>query len=373
MNTYGFRFIRYFLLFLALLFSFSFLFGWWKSQPVATPVSVGIGIDLPLIEATAIDPSDWNTSQIFTEKNTATKIQPHQVFIHPLPERAKPDLAEAIYRGINFFILPHSSTLAVEILPLFDDGKALGIVIGSSSLMLSKRDDYLLRIIPDLQQEQLAMAEHISSLPGNRLLVIQDIGNPLYTEPALEVFLEAMATESQWEITVHPVLVTHFKPTDLKGIISSEYDALYILAGAFMLQIGNISQLFHHANPSAPIILTTWTRAPGVLHHSGAAIDNINILSIFPSRKEHVPIDDFLTLFESRFGYLPIGMSLSTWQALELLDSAFAAGYTTPRQVKEFLLQPIDHRTSLGPVRFNVFGDIQSEYFLLTGIKDEIK
>lgn len=68
MNTYGFRFIRYFLLFLALLFSFSFLFGWWKSQPVATPVSVGIGIDLPLIEATAIDPSDWNTSQIFTEK-----------------------------------------------------------------------------------------------------------------------------------------------------------------------------------------------------------------------------------------------------------------------------------------------------------------
>ncbi len=61
--------------------------------------------------------------------------------------------------------------------------------------------------------------------------------------------------------------------------------------------------------------------------------------------------------FERRFSYRPGAISLSTRQAIELLDQALASGASSPSEVKRHLLVRREHRTSFGSVRFDPSGE----------------
>ena len=60
---------------------------------------------------------------------------------------------------------------------------------------------------------------------------------------------------------------------------------------------------------------------------------------------------------ERRFSYRPGAISLSTRQAIELLDQALASGASSPSEVKRHLLVRREHRTSFGSVRFDPSGE----------------
>jgi branched-chain amino acid transport system substrate-binding protein len=357
------------ILLLAALFSVAL---WWSPKGPET-IRVGIGIDMPLMVGAAVNPSDWNTAELFVSENPGTHLQPSPFFVHPLPEHAAPDLEAAIASGVRFFILTHDSKTAIASREVFSDARALGILVGATSIELSGLDDGLLRIIPDLRQEQLAMARHLRDLPGQRLLVLQDLGNTAYTDPAFAVLAEALAEDGRWEITRHRLPIASFTPSELSGIMQDEYDALYVLAGAFLPPIGNIAQLFHHLHPEAPILLTPWARSAAVLEHSGVAIDRMRLLSFFPPRANDSPTSDFMRRFALRFGHEPPSMSISTHIGLELLHQAFTAGHRTPDSVKQYLLSRGRWETSLGQIQFDGFGDIQMDYFLITNLREDLR
>lgn len=353
----------------------SALFGlalWWAPK-APEPIRVGIGIDMPLMDGAAINPSDWNTAELFVTENPGTLLRPSQFFVHPSPERAARDLEAAIAKGVRFFVLTHDSKTAIASQTVFRDGRALGILVGATSLELSGLDDGLLRIIPDLRQEQLAMARHVRNLPGQRLLVLQDLGNTAYTDPAFAILAEALAADGRWQITRHRLAIADFLPSELRGMMEDEYDAMYILAGAFLPPIGNIAQLFHHLHPDAPILLTPWARSAAVLEHSGVAIDQMHLLSFFPPRASDSPTGDFLRRFAVRFGHEPPSMSISTYIALELFHGAFASGHREPESVKQYLLSRGSWETSLGVMRFDGFGDVEADYFLITNLREELR
>jgi hypothetical protein len=68
--------------------------------------------------------------------------------------------------------------------------------------------------------------------------------------------------------------------------------------------------------------------------------------------------------FERRFSYRPGAISLSTRQAIELLDQALASGASSPAEVKRHLLARREHRTSFGSVRFDANGDSPGHFHL---------
>jgi branched-chain amino acid transport system substrate-binding protein len=347
--------------------------AWLYYQQYHAPVRVGIGIDLPLIAGSAIDPSDKNTADLFVAEQLRTRIRIHEMFTDPAPERAAPDIQAAIDAGVRFFVLTQASSHAVPSLHLFADGRALGIHVASTSLQLSDRNDYLLRIIPDLRQEQQAIADWMATLPGKRLLVLQDLGNLPYTDPAFAIFTERLTATHPWQITHHKLMVSTFDPAEIHPLVTQEFDALYLLAGAFMPPIGNIAQYFHVHHPHAPIFLTTWARSPGVLEHSGDAIERLRMLSIYPSQHDDLRIANFFQRFRNRFEFAPQAMSISTWQALELFDAAFEAGHVTPAAVKEYLLSIPEHTTSFGPLRFDRYGEIQGVFHPLENLEKELQ
>jgi len=339
------------------------LAGWISLQPSTTEVVVGISIDLPVIYGTAVNPSDEHAAKMFLHETPDSRIVIDRLFVDADPARAAPDLAAAKQRGVQFFVLTHASSHAVKSTHLFEDTKALGILVGATSTTLSGRDDYLLRIIPDYHDEQRAMAEFVAdTAKGSRLLIIQDTSNLAYTDPAFEVFREHLGSLADWEISRHYTDVANFSPAGLQTVIEDDHDALYILAGAFMAPIGNIAQLFNRHHPEAPIYLTPWALAEAVFENAGDAIEQLHTLHIYPPRDQSAAIDDFLLRFDAMHGYEPLGISIGTRQALELFDSAFAAGHTTPTAVKRYLLTTAVHATSLGDIRFDSSGDIRGQF-----------
>lgn len=329
------------------------------------PVRVAVGVDRPIVYGAAVDPTDLNTAQHFLEQNRTSPIRLETMFNHADPGEGRNDLQAVLSKGIRFLINTQTSSHLVPTLDLYDDGQVLAINVSATSTKLSNRDDYVLRIIPDLAQEQRAIASRINQMEGSRLLVMRDTRNHRYTEPALEEFLKALQAQRSWQITLRDFRADRFDPREEQGVVNQAHDVLYILGGDFLPTIGNLAQQFHLANPSAPIVLTPWAHSTAVLANAGEARRQILIASPYPDRRSNAAVDSFLSNHQQRFGYLPYAMGLGTRQAIELLDQAFRRGLRTPAAVKRHLLQNQPHQTSLGAIRFTASGDVEGTYHFL--------
>lgn len=329
------------------------------------PVRVAVGVDRPLVYGAAIDPTDLNTAQHYLEQNQDSPIRLETMFNSADPRQGRADLKAVRDQGVRFIINTQTSSHATPTLDLYDDGQVLAINVSATSTALSGRDDHFLRIIPDLAQEQRAIAARINQMAGKRLLVMRDTRNFRYTEPALAQFLQALQAERDWQVTVRSFRTDRFDPRRERSVVSQPYDVLYILGGDFLPTMGNLAQQFHLANPTAPIMLTPWANSPAVLENAGDARQMILIASPYPNRRTKPALARYFSSHEERFGYQPYAMGVGTRQAIELLDQAFRRGHRTPSAVKRYLLTGQPHRTSLGPIQFNSSGDVNSTYHFL--------
>lgn len=317
--------------------------------------------------------SEISAATLFLEEHPDTRIQPVLVDDQWNPEKTPVVISEAMNRGIRFFISSHPSKCAVASVHLFADSSALLINTAATSPALSGKDDYHLRIIADAGQEQRAIARFVSTLPGSRLLVLQDDGNLPYTDPAFAFFSEELNRQGTWQMVHRKLRVSAFDPKEFDALMAEQFDALYILAGSFQAAIANIAQLFHHHHPIAPIVLTPWTRSPALLEMTGSAISRIILPSQYPSRFADAAFDSYFRRFKKRFDYEPHAMTIGVWQAMELLNQAFTAGHLTPESVRKYLLSGQVHHTSLGPILFDQYGDVVQKFYFLRDLKKELQ
>lgn len=325
---------------------------WWQQQ---TRIPVGIGIDMPLTAGGAIDPSDKNSADLYLEDHPDSRIAIRHYYNSADPARAPGELRQAMREGIAFFINTQASNNAVASLDLFRSPQALTINVSATSTRLSNRDDQFLRIIPDLNLEQKAIAEQVNMLPGRRLLILQDTSNLAYTTPALSSFRTRL--DSRWQLTIRQLSLTTYRPQEIEALLQQPFDVLYILGGSFLASIGNMAQQFHRHHPQATIVLTPWARSAMVAANAGPAASRILQISPYPDSRSDPVLRHYMQRFEQRFGYEPHAGSIGTRQALELLEQAFRSGARTPLEVKRYLLTQPSHRTSLGTIRFNRSGD----------------
>ncbi|MEB3362158.1 MAG: ABC transporter substrate-binding protein [Synechococcaceae cyanobacterium] len=321
----------------------------------------------------AIDPSDRNAADLYITEHPNSQIEIRNTYNNVDPKKAPVEFKQAMDENLQFFVNTQASSHAVECLSLFESDRALSINISATSTRLSDRDDYFLRLIPDLRREQIAVARSVARLPGRRLLVLQDTSNLAYTDPALNVFRQELARHGSFQLQVKRFRFTDYQPSQLQAVLEQPFDGLYVLGGSFLPSIGNMAQQFHHAHPQAAIMLTPWARSAVVLSHSGLAADRILQSSPYPDVTQDQKLRSYLDRFKRRFGYEPYAMSIGTRQALELLDQAFARGHRSPKAVKSYILSKPVHHTSLGPIRLNRFGDSQNQlyiYPLVTPAKD---
>jgi len=319
-----------------------------------------------------IGSSEVNAGVLFAEEVRTSRLK-----VVPLNDQWEPavtrgQIAEARAKGVRFFITSHPSNCAVEAAPLFsNDTEALMLVTASVTDALTGRDDGILRIVPDVALEQRELARYVAGSGARRILVVQDTSNRPYTDPAFRVFSEELARHGSFHITKLEVLVSSFGHDELKEFLSQPADLFYILAGSHQPAIGTIAQLACLQNKTAPILLTPWTRSPAVWEAAGPAASRIVLASHFPARDADPALRSYVARFRARFGYDPASLSIGVRQALELLDAAARAGHRTPKRVKQWLLSHSPHRTSLGLVSFDRFGDATTGFHYLTDLRQE--
>ncbi len=340
-------------------------------QKGETPIAVGV-IYWTKYSA-VVGSSYFNAADMFLKENPKSPMRIVPVDDQWDPDRARVVTQRAMTDDVRFFITTHPSKIAVAIMDMFVEPQALAIVTAATTPALTGQDDYTLRIIADGRQEQEAIAQYVESLPGRRLLVIQDEGNLPYTEPAFEAFAAALQAGGRWEIARHRLMVSNFDPAALRPLFQEARDALFILAGSYQPSIAIIAQLFHQFHPEAPIILTPWARSPAILNIAGPALEKIVLPSQYPSRHDEPMIEDYFSRFEARFGHAPHSLSIGVRQGLELLHQAFIQGHRTPQDVKAYLLSQPEHQTSLGPIAFDVYGDVSQHFYFLTDLEKELQ
>jgi branched-chain amino acid transport system substrate-binding protein len=343
----------------------------WRQFRPAEPIPVGVVAWLA--SGAVIGSSEMNAGDLFREEHPQSRIRVLPVDDQWQPEKTTPAIQEAMDKGVRFFVSTHPSRCAVASMGLFADSRALMINSASATPALTGKDDFILRIIVDTAQEQRAIALYVDQMPGARILVLQDESNLPYTDPAFKSFSAELSATGKWQIVHRKLMVSTFKPDELRSLMAEQYDALYILAGTFQTAIGNIAQLFHYLHPEAPILLTPWARSPAILETAGPAIDRIILPSQYPSRHDDPVIDDYFRKFRARFGYEPHAMTVGIRQALELYDEAFAKGYDTPEKVRQYLLATPTHQTSLGPITFDRTGDVTRKFYFIQDLKKELK
>ena len=340
--------------------------SWWFFRPLP-PVQVGLVAWMS--SGSVVGSSEIHAGNLFIEESQTSALQVLPIDDGWDPKKTANVIDDAMKQGIRFFISAHPSKCALASAYLFADGRALMIDTASTTPELTGKDDGFLRIAPDAVKEQQALAQEVSHWKGKRILVLQDESNLPYTDPAFAAF---SAELKGWQIDRHKLMISAYKPAELRSLMASNYDALYILAGTFQPAIGYVAQLFNREHPDAPILLTPWARSPAILETTGDAIDRIVLSSIYPSSHEDRSIGDYYHRFNVRFGYQPHSMTIGIRQALELLNQAFAAGHRTPESVKQYLLSVPTHQTSLGTVSFNSTGDVDGHFYFIRNLRQEL-
>jgi len=318
-------------------------------------------------------PVRWTRPRFIFEENPHSRIDLTPLYYDLDPDNSPNGFLAEMSAGAEFFITTQASSTIAKSLHLFQTPDVLLINTSSTTPLITGKDDSILRIIPDAEQDQVAIADYIRQLPGKRLLVLQDLRNEGYTNPALTFFSERLAALGGWDITVRQFLISRFQPADFEALMAEPFDVLYVLAGNLQPSIGNLVQIFHQYHPNAPIVLTPWARSADVFHRSGLALDNVVLISHFPGKSDDAAVADYLDRFEKRFGYQFMAMALKVRQALEMLEQAFASGHRTPEAVKDYLLNQEMIQTSLGRFSFDQHGDVRRDFFPINNLRQELR
>ncbi len=343
--------------------------AWWFL--LTEKKSVIVVIDTPFYDPSIFDPSDLDAATFFLEAHPDTRITIKERYYSLEPEAGRSIFTEEQLNEVAFFVTTQPSQSLIAGLDLFLDGQSLLINTSSTSLAASGRDDFVLRIIPDLQKEQHFIADYVASLQPRRVLVLTDAANPAYTGPAFDHFSETLLSHGDYSIRVQDIKFRDMQPENFTELFAQDIDLLYILAGDFQAGVGNVMQYFHSLHPDTPIVLTPWARSPAIYQTAGPAIAQVALISHYDTRSADAALNAYLESFTARFGYQPHYMAIKVRQALELLHQALEQGHDSPQAVKDYLFSKPVHHTSLGDIRFDSHGDLLGGFHIITQFDSE--
>jgi branched-chain amino acid transport system substrate-binding protein len=285
------------------------------------------------------------------------------------PEKAKEAYREVQKRSIRFLITSHVSTCALAIAEEINRDGVLTFVTGATTDLLSKKDDYLLRNIPDVEEEQKGIADYIRGLPQKKLLILRDTDNHGYTFPALQHFRNRLARD---RVAVVDISMARLDLDALEARLKrEEFDLVYLLIGGYQSTAGSLAQLAKKLRPKAKIVYTPWMKTPTLLETAGSSIRDSVIPSHYPPRTESPAIRNYIERYKKRFNYAPTFISLNVYTALQILLEAIRAGNHTPDKVKAYVLKKGAFTTDFATVTFDPYGDTRANLHFITDIAHE--
>lgn len=330
---------------------------------------VMVAVMTKLEAGSIVGSSEVNAAKMFLEDHGVGDVEiiPFDDAWHP--EKTKEAYREVQKRGIRFLITSHVSTCALAIAEEINRDGVLTFVAGATTDLLSKKDDYILRSIQDVDEEQKSIAEYINRMPQKRLLIVRDTDNYGYTSPALQYLQNRLSKD---RIAIVDVSMAKLDLTALeKRLKREDYDLLYLLIGGYQSTSGSIAQLAKKLRPNTKIIYTPWMKTPTLLETAGSSIKDSIIPSHYPPSTESPSIRNYMERYKKRFNYSPTFISLNVYAALQILTEAIHAGNRTPDKVKAYVIGKSIFKTDFGTITFDPYGDTRMNLYFIKDIPSE--
>jgi branched-chain amino acid transport system substrate-binding protein len=329
-----------------------------------------IAIMTKLEAGSIVGSSEINAARLFIDQRGINNIEIVPVNDNWDPEQSRAALEDIIRQGIQLLITSHTSTCALAIMDRINSAPVLTFVTGATTGMLTGKDDFIFRNVLDVGSEQERIAEYINRLPGRSLLVIRDVKNIGYTEPAL-VFLKKYLRKE-----VCSVLDVKVDALDLQSlqaqIAGLACDEAYLLIGGYQsLAAGAIAQAVKRRFPGATIVLTPWVKSPELIEAAGGALRDCVLPSHYPPKGQSRAIAHYIETFHARYGYSPTFISINVYIALSILSEAIDAGARTPVEIKRYIMEKKTFPNEFLDVRFDEFGDVAIPLYFVTDIARE--
>jgi branched-chain amino acid transport system substrate-binding protein len=297
--------------------------------------------------------------------------------VEPFDDGWKPGKTKEAFKsirsqGYRFLITSHTSGCAVAIADDINREGILTIVTGATTNVLTGKDDWIIRIVPDVEEEQKAVARIVTTLPVHSILVLRDMDNDAYTGPAYAAFSQVLGAQSGYSLRDFDISTVNPELSGLNKILTQQtYDLLYLLIGGYQSVAGNFAQLSFHIHPQSFILFSPWMHNPDLLSTAGPALARGILPSHFPPRPTNPAIDAYIKRVEGTFKFSPTYISLQVYEALELLDRAFKAGKRTPREVKAWILGQGRFTLAFNSIEIDRFGDAHAPFYPIDKIAEE--
>ena len=219
---------------------------------------IRVGVITKLESGSLVGSSEINAAKLFFEKHHISNLEIIPFNDSWNPMKTKKAYKEALANEVDVLITSHVSTCANRISKDINHDKILTLLTGATTDEISNRDDYLFRVIPDVNEEQKSIARYINHLKGNNVLVIRDTENCGYTKPALHYFQQYLTKRNTRIIEIG---ISKLELASLeKQIRKSHYDIVYLLIGGYKSNAGSIAQLCIKVKPHTTIMYTPWMK-----------------------------------------------------------------------------------------------------------------
>jgi branched-chain amino acid transport system substrate-binding protein len=330
-----------------------------------TRQKIQVALMTKLESGSIVGSSEVNAARLFLEDNDIDYIEVTPFDDAWDPAKALQAYADIRSRGINILVTSHVSTCAVALAePVNRDG-VLTLVTGATTDRLTGQDDFIIRNVQDVSQEQKNIGRWMRGKAYAGLLVVRDTDNSAYTEPALKYFSEAYGQQPP----VVEVSMNNLNMNELKARMAAQpFASLYLLIGAYRSNAGSIAQLARTIRPDVPIVYTPWMKTPTLLETAGNSLTGSIMPSHYPPKGGNAAVDEYVAHFHKKFGYAPTFISLNVYSAFDILNQAIAAGHRDPQAIREYILKKGAFKTRFGEIRFDRYGDAAGDLYYIENI-----
>lgn len=318
--------------------------------------------------------STWDQVKFYNDRHQdkAKKIK-----FYPYSDDGTQEGLKAIYEalrleGIEIIITAHKSDSALWLEELIEkeDAQILVLAAGSTTDLLTGKDDGILRFVQSASEEQKSAAEYIAKGGYKMPVIIRDIDNYSYANTSMEAFKRFYDQNFHWfDISLSGIDFTVLE-RQLKTI---DYDIAYLLISDYNISSGAVAQMVIKVNPDSKILYNAWMKTQGLLDTAGNSLHQSAMLSHYPAKGIDPVLDKYIEDFKDAFGYVPNTIGLTVYNILDILHEVVEAGHKTPESIKQTIISMGKLEPELMPITIDEYGDATGPFYYIEDLLEAFK
>ena len=281
-------------------------------------------------------------------------------------ETAKKVDLELIEEGAEVIIGHMTSTISYDVQDIINNKKIVMVSPTASTRMLSGKDDYFFRIMPELSTSTDYWADYlIRILKITSVSCIYDLSNETYTKNWYDNFASSYV-RSGGEIikTVTFSSGGNISYLDLsKSLLTDETGGIMIIASA--IDTAMISQQVRKLGSSIPLYACGWAYTSDLIRYGGPSVENIIITHSYNKESKEPAFIEFSEKYFNAYGSKPDFASSYSYEAMLLiahvLEKKTAVEKPGPEDFKNIVLKGLQ-----SDIITDEFGDAKRQPFLFT-------